>query len=199
MITSITPHISIGEFSDIIYGDDPLKHIDAVYALRMSGITSVINMMERNDEREETAFREAWQTGCYIRHYYCPVPVLCDCENYTNHVFNRDNCTTCDVMLNATKHNPFLEGLEFAFCKLSDILYDDYQENVLLHCTAGIDRSPFVVAKYLCEKVKSVPEWNKQHDKMDFHFFKNMTEAYAFIRTKRPQICEHSEWIWWKE
>jgi hypothetical protein len=198
MITPITPHISIGEFSDIIYGDDALKHIDAVYALRRSGITSVINMREIDDEREQVAFREAWRKGYFVRYYYCPVPI--DCGDCTVYIANRGQCKSCPKNAETlSKDNKFLQGLELAFLKLASILYDDYQENVLLHCTAGLDRSPFVVAKYLCEKVKSVPDWDKQHKRMNFHFFKNMTEAYAFIKTKRPQICEHPEWIWWKE
>lgn len=67
-----------------------------------------------------------------------------------------------------------------------------------------MDRSPFVVAKYLVKKVKSL--WEDEEGttfgmkgETKSYQFKTMNDAYAFIKKKRPQVVEHYEWIWWKE
>jgi len=54
-----------------------------------------------------------------------------------------------------------------------------YRKNrtILVHCHAGIDRAPFIVALWLCT-----------HDNFTFG------EAYAFVKGKRPQTIEHWEW-----
>lgn len=52
---------------------------------------------------------------------------------------------------------------------------------ILVHCTAGIDRSPAVVALWLF-KYESMELWD-------------LDKAYTFIKDKRPQIKEHWEWI----
>jgi len=52
---------------------------------------------------------------------------------------------------------------------------------ILVHCTAGIDRSPAVVARYL------------SYEK--YSFILGVSEAYKYIKNKRPQIKEHLEWI----
>lgn len=197
MITWITRSIAIGEFSDVVK-DSLEQSIRNVQTMHESGITSVINMREVNDEIEQEAFMQAWHRGCFVRYFYCPVPI--DCGDCTVYIANRGTCKTCEKnFLHPTEGNKFLQGLELAYYKLCEILYADYSQKVLLHCTAGMDRSPFVVAKYLCEKLKTLPEWNHNLGKMDFHFFRNMSEAYAFIKSKRPSICEHPEWIWWEQ
>lgn len=53
---------------------------------------------------------------------------------------------------------------------------------ILVHCTAGIDRAPFVVALYLqCNK------WGMN--------VRDIEESYKIIKEKRPQIIEHMEWV----
>ena len=59
---------------------------------------------------------------------------------------------------------------------------------ILVHCTAGIDRSPFVVAYWLSDKI----DWALD---IDTSFDFNIRKAYSLIKEKRPQIIEHYEWI----
>lgn len=49
---------------------------------------------------------------------------------------------------------------------------------VLVHCMAGIERSPLAVVYYL-------------------HYFKNMTwdDAYDFVKSKRPQVQNRLQWL----
>ena len=54
-------------------------------------------------------------------------------------------------------------------------------KRILVHCTAGIDRAPFVVAYWMCKENYISMNW--------------ITETYKFIKEKRPQIVEHMEWI----
>lgn len=61
----------------------------------------------------------------------------------------------------------------------------DKYSRILVHCTAGIDRSPFVVAYWLANK-----EYYTLHNTKD-----QMIEAYKDIKKKRPQIIKHYEWI----
>ena len=63
-------------------------------------------------------------------------------------------------------------------------LTDKYSK-ILVHCTAGIDRAPFVVAYWLANK-----EYYTLHNIKD-----QMIEAYKDVKRKRPQIMEHMEWI----
>ena len=53
-------------------------------------------------------------------------------------------------------------------------------ERVLVYCTAGMDRSPFIVALYM-----SSP----------FYTLNKLREAYKEIKKKRPVILEHEEWL----
>lgn len=52
-------------------------------------------------------------------------------------------------------------------------------KKILVHCTACMDRTPFVVARYLVKK------------DIAYH----MGKAYDMIKQKRPQIIEHYEWV----
>jgi len=54
-------------------------------------------------------------------------------------------------------------------------------KRILVHCTAGMDRAPFVVA-YWIHKYNSMELW-------DFN------KSYSFVKEKRPQIIEHYEWV----
>lgn len=49
--------------------------------------------------------------------------------------------------------------------------------NILVHCHAGIDRAPFVVALWLSK-----------------NFNCTFQEAYDFVKEKRPQTIQHFEW-----
>lgn len=56
-------------------------------------------------------------------------------------------------------------------------LLDDYK-TVLVHCHAGIDRTPFVVALAL-------------HRRLDIPF----RRAYNYVKIMRPQTIQHWEWV----
>jgi len=74
-------------------------------------------------------------------------------------------------------------------------------KRILVHCTAGMDRAPFVVAYWLVEYYDlsidiSMGKWDFkkfEEGKLDFKWW--MNRAYEFIKEKRPQIIEHYEWI----
>ncbi len=53
-----------------------------------------------------------------------------------------------------------------------------YEVDTLIHCMAGIERSPLVVACYL-------------------HEYQGMTlnEAYDFIKEKRPEVANRLQWL----
>lgn len=57
-------------------------------------------------------------------------------------------------------------------------LFEDGHNRVLVHCVAGMDRSPFIAAIYLVKK----------------GFCKNYFEAFEKIKKTRPFALEHSEW-----
>jgi len=63
---------------------------------------------------------------------------------------------------------------------------------ILVHCTAGMDRSPFVVALYLTRLNADVSRATKL-DTTDLKFW--LDKAYNFIKEKRPQIIKHMEWV----
>lgn len=73
---------------------------------------------------------------------------------------------------------------------LLELLSEKYNR-ILIHCTAGIDRSPFVVACYMARmELECQDDFPIQRD------FKHwVTEAYKFIKRKSPQVMEHWEWI----
>jgi len=78
------------------------------------------------------------------------------------------------------------EGLEAiiievkAAAYLLKLLTEKYKK-ILVHCIAGIDRSPAVVAKYLSDE--------------KYGFILGTDEAYEYVKNKRPQIKKHWEWI----
>lgn len=68
-----------------------------------------------------------------------------------------------------------------------DLLTDIYKK-ILVHCTAGIDRAPFVVAYYMG---KVDDGYSMTESDLKFH----ISNAYKFIKGKRPYIIEHLEWV----
>ena len=75
------------------------------------------------------------------------------------------------------------EELRTAAYMLFELL--EKYNRILVHCTAGMDRAPFVVAEYLAHK--------EYYRLMDIKM--QMEEAYKDIKKKRPQIIEHLEWV----
>lgn len=72
-----------------------------------------------------------------------------------------------------------------------DLLAEKYNR-ILVHCTEGIDRAPFVVALYLTRLNADLAKATKLNTS-DLKFW--MAKAYDFIQDKRPQIKRHMEWI----
>ena len=62
--------------------------------------------------------------------------------------------------------------------------------SVLVHCGAGIERSPLAVAWYLSENVAA--SWY-QSNGLDPIF--TLEQAYKFIVLKRPQVQDRRHWI----
>jgi len=65
-------------------------------------------------------------------------------------------------------------------------------ERILVHCTSGIDRAPFIVALYLTRLDAELGKASGL-DKTDLKFW--IAKAYDFIQEKRPQIIRHTEWV----
>ena len=55
----------------------------------------------------------------------------------------------------------------------------DEHRKVIVFCDAGMDRSPYIVAKVLMCLLGDID---------------TLADAYAYIRKVRPAICEHYEW-----
>lgn len=53
-----------------------------------------------------------------------------------------------------------------------------YNEKILIHCIAGIERSPLIIAKFL-------------HDYNGM----NWDEAYDYIQKKRPEVQNRLQWL----
>ncbi|PWT74190.1 MAG: hypothetical protein C5B60_07085 [Chloroflexi bacterium] len=50
--------------------------------------------------------------------------------------------------------------------------------NVLIHCGAGVERSPLVVALWMCRR-----------------FAMDLDESYAWIKQHRPQVEDRRQWL----
>ena len=59
-----------------------------------------------------------------------------------------------------------------------DLEQHEGEQKVMIHCSAGIDRAPFVATYYLFKR----GDWT-------------IDEAYAHVKTKRPQTFIHNEWM----
>ena len=79
--------------------------------------------------------------------------------------------TSQEVKVTALKKNLFT---------VAEIIFhhEGSGEPVLVHCMAGIERSPLAVVFYL-------------------HYFKDMTwdDAYKFVQKKRPEVANRLQWL----
>ena len=71
-----------------------------------------------------------------------------------------------------------------------------------MHCTAGMDRAPFVVAWWMATDVHGIEGFNliedgriANDDLTGGSIVWWMGKAYEFIKKKRPQIRMHMEWV----
>jgi hypothetical protein len=165
MISQITPNLFIGEYLDVV-GNTPEETAAKHEALKKMGIYNVVSLCtygieDRQIEEEKKAFSRNFPANM-IWYHHQPVP----CENL-NHLGHTD---------------PLKAGLELALYEVHRITYVMPTAKVLIHCTAGIDRSPFVVASYMVR-----------------YQLYSLSEAYKEIKKVRPFVCEHPEWVWWKK
>jgi len=67
-------------------------------------------------------------------------------------------------------------------------------KRILVHCTAGIDRAPFVVAYWIIKRDIIFAEiTGYDYTEGDLKYW--IADAYKIIKEKRPQIVEHMEWV----
>jgi hypothetical protein len=163
MISKITPNLYIGEYLDVV-GESNQELIDKAEALRTEGITHIVSLCSEGIEDTQIENEKRAYNYSTFGWYHSPVPLS---KELTAHMGKTD---------------PFKFGLELALYEVHRILYNNPNAKVLVHCTAGIDRSPFVVAAYLVR-----------------YNLMSLGEAYGLIKKVRPFVCEHHEWVWWEK
>jgi protein tyrosine/serine phosphatase len=157
MISKITESLYVGEYSDIT-GPTPEETTSRLKQLQALGIEHVISLCARGQITKETsAFKANSPLGIWLHHQ--PIPV------------NKKS---------AGRRDPFKLGLELALKEIVAILRDEPNTKILIHCTGGIDRAPFVAASYLV-RVCGL----------------ELAYAYSQIKKVRPCVCEHYDWVWW--
>jgi protein tyrosine/serine phosphatase len=157
MISKITENLYIGEYSDVV-GQTLEETSSRLKQIKALGIEHVISLCARIQiAKEAEAFKANSQDnnlGIWLHHQ--PIPV------------NRKV---------AGQRDPFKVGVELSLNEINSILLHEPNTKILIHCTAGIDRAPFVAASYLVKVCG-----------LDFE------DAYRQIKKARPSICEHLEW-----
>lgn len=181
MISWITPQLAIGEYSDAINPDlITQEKIGTILFLDSAEKFREILLAQRNNH-------------VFLKH----APVVVDYNENEDIVWVDNKFSFSDDL-----NEQMQELLNFAYCELSSIQFgSNYTERTLVCCVAGMDRSPFVVAKYLVEKQKSL--WIDEkgqfygcEGKRTFYMFKTMADAYSYIKLRRSLIVEHYEWLW---
>jgi len=117
--------------------------------LRKHKIDLVLNVNNEPDSAESQLLSKT-----EIRYWSYSIPQK---ETETSEAFNKDILTAARLLERAI-------ALSF--------------EHILVHCQVGIDRSPAVVAQYLCNVAHLYPE-----------------QAYALIKKQRKCILEHFDWL----
>ena len=77
-----------------------------------------------------------------------------------------------------TTQKVFKEDFYIASNILDGVINSKVYTRILVHCSAGLDRAPAVVAKYLMNVAHLTPH-----------------QAYDLIEKQRPQIFRHVDWI----
>jgi protein tyrosine/serine phosphatase len=162
MISKITEHLYIGEYSDIV-GLTTEETKSRLEQIKTLGIGHVISLCPRIQiTKEAEAFKANSQNNnlCIWLHH-SPIPVNSKL---------------------AGQRDPFKVGLELSLNEINAILLHEPNTKILIHCTGGIDRAPFVVASYLV-RVCGL----------------ELADAYRQIKKVRPCVCEHYDWAWWTD
>jgi len=159
MISWITETIVIGDYSDALNEE----------ALIQSKVDCILSL--RGGEAENSSIEE--EQLCHnLGIVFFRVPIY-DMDYWTNHDSGKDQ-TNVKIQCRVAAH-------------MLDLLTDEYKR-IMVHCTAGIDRAPFVVAYYMG---KVDDEYSMTESDLKFW----IDNAYKFIKRKRPQIMRHMEWV----
>ena len=163
MISWILKKIAIGEYTDAVNTEALIQgKIDCVLSLR-------------GGEAEDSSIVE--ESVCHsLRIAFFRVPIY-DLDYWANHESHKGQtnvkiqCKTAVYML--------------------ELLAEKYNR-ILVHCTAGIDRAPFIVALYMAN-IELAHQGDYAFQNNDLKHW--MSEAYKVIKEHRPQIIKHLEWI----
>lgn len=158
MITWITPQVAIGEYLDCVNKESLVRErVDCIISLRA-----------QRDTRERAI---AVDLGIM----FISVPVGKNYEGLDiTEIWEAHQRDIHDLKYYRWFKNQFNVALR----ELLQAIYFGYKR-IVIHCTAGIDRAPFVVAKYFV--------YNE--------YAQTISDAYNMIKKKRPQIIEHYEWV----
>ncbi len=111
----------------------------------------------------------------------CPEPDLIEKETVlfaasnNGFTFHSEPVPTSQAQPN---EDPWKKGLYLAIDKVAEILQQTPDAKILVHCIEGIDRSPFIVASTIARQ-----------NNVD------LSQAYLFVKSARPIIHEHYEWL----
>jgi protein-tyrosine phosphatase len=160
MISKINENLYIGEYSDII-GQTLEETKSRLRQLEALGIGHVLSLCSEGVERyqfakEAEAFRASQQGKTHVQLHHQPIPISVE---------------------SAHKHDPYKVGFQLALKEINSIFFNDPRAKVLVHCGAGVDRAPFLVASYLMRSCGL-----------------DLANAYKQIKKVRPSVCEHPEW-----
>jgi protein-tyrosine phosphatase len=122
-------------------------------ALKSFGIDCILNVNDVEFEAGKKAVERL-----EMPYFWSPVP--------------RDNCQNNDEMK---------EDFRIAVATLLNVVTWGYNR-ILVHCVSGVDRSPLVVALYLCEVADL-----------------ELPQAYELVKQQRKHIMFHYEWVDRKE
>jgi hypothetical protein len=164
MISKITDNLFIGEYSDVI-GSTSKETKTRLNQLEASGIRYVLSLCNNGMERslvnkELKVFNRKEKNKSHISLYLNPIPSSAE---------------------RAGLHDVFEVGFALATKTLNNIFFNDPGAKILVHCLAGIDRAPFLVASYIAH--------NRHSD---------IATIYGEIKKIRPSVIEHPEWIGWQ-
>lgn len=162
MITWITENVAIGEYLDVVRIPE---RIDAVEGklLKVHKVDCVLSLRGSGLE-DIDGYNEYERKLCKSNGIdFYRVPIM------------EDDDKVVKIQLKSAAY-------------MLELLSQKYKR-ILVHCTAGIDRAPFVVAYWLAYNNCVNMEWNQKPCK------KCIPEWYKEVKHKRPQIIEHMEWI----
>jgi protein-tyrosine phosphatase len=80
--------------------------------------------------------------------------------------------------ITAPNEDAWVKGLSQAIDAVNAILQQTPTARILVHCLEGVDRSPFIVASIIAQQ-----------------YGMQLNEAYHIVKTARPIIREHYEWL----